>query len=97
VHFGLELIGNPLTRDGTVLVRVRVGSSFPLNGVLILLDEGVSSARSPVRAKPSATISSVMLTTLTIALPGSGPARRLENASLRVQSANAEKIASRRP
>jgi hypothetical protein len=52
VHFGLALIGNPLTRDGTVLVRVRVGSSFPLNGVLILLDEGVSSARSPYGPSP---------------------------------------------
>jgi hypothetical protein len=69
VHLGLELIGDPLTRDGSAVVKVRVGSSFPINGVLILLDEVISRTRSPVRAN-RATISSVMLTTLTIASPG---------------------------
>jgi hypothetical protein len=51
VHLGLELIGDPLTRDGSAVVKVRVGSSFPINGVLILLDEVISRTRSPVRAK----------------------------------------------
>lgn len=55
VHLGIELIGNPLTRDGSALVKVRVGSSFPLNGVLILLDEGVSS-EEPCRATRSAAV-----------------------------------------
>ena len=57
VHLGIELIGNPLTRDGSAPVKVRVGSSFPLNGVLILLDEGFSS-EEPRRATRSAAVRS---------------------------------------
>jgi hypothetical protein len=83
VHLGVELIGNPLTRGGSVFVKVRVGSSFPLTASSFCWTR--ASPAQGARTGQAPPFSSVMLTTITIAARATyvTPPLRVEPASRR--------------